>query len=653
VLVALAVLPAVANAAPVRSCTETLRRFEAPRDGYLTARLSGHAHGDWDLAVFRRGRGRPVAASAYRGRREVASGFVRQGDRLVVRACGGTGRGTGLRASIAVEPLRGGPLRDRDDAGVNRRPAHRAPSVRGAALSSGPRSEYRRLADYSAEMKQLAAENPGLVKPFTLPHPTWQGRPVEGIEITTDVGARDGKPVFLLLGLHHANEWPSGEHALEWAYELVDGYKAGDPRTRPLVESTRTIVVPVVNPDGFNFSREGVGTPAENQRKNCRGGTCVAGQGVDVNRNYGDLWGGTGASPDPNSGNYRGPQPFSEPEAQNVRELISTRQVVTMITNHTSGRVILRQPGLRSQPPTPDETLYRSLGDAMAAQNGYVNEFSWQLYDHVGTADGWSYYTTGGLGYVFEIMSGASHPAYGGVVGEFDGNRRAYYVAQESTANAERHAILTGSAPPGTILRLTKDFANRTSVSGLTTEEHFDTTVEVPASGQFEWHVNQSGRPLAPDERWALTCERPEGNVLSTTEVAIARGESLAPDLGACIPPPGPAAVTISAKLTANVSRRFYRARVRGRLPDVDPGPRAERCAGKVAIALRARGKTVARGNPFVDSHCAYDRSFRFKRRKLGRKRVGRLTATVRWSGNDFLQAAEATISAGVKAPRR
>ena len=38
--------------------------------------------------------------------------------------------------------------------------------------------------------------------------------------------ARDGKPVFLQMGAHHAREWPSAEHAMEWAYELVNGYRA-------------------------------------------------------------------------------------------------------------------------------------------------------------------------------------------------------------------------------------------------------------------------------------------------------------------------------------------------------------------------------------------------------------------------------------------
>ena len=79
---------------------------------------------------------------------------------------------------------------------------------------------------------------------------------MEGIEIATNPNARDGRPVFLQMGVHHAREWPSGEHAMEWAYELISGYRRGDARVRRLVSTTRTIVIPIVNPDGFNASRE-------------------------------------------------------------------------------------------------------------------------------------------------------------------------------------------------------------------------------------------------------------------------------------------------------------------------------------------------------------------------------------------------------------
>ena len=41
---------------------------------------------------------------------------------------------------------------------------------------------------------------------------------------------KDGRPAFLLMGAHHAREWPSAEHTLEFAYELVKGCEHGGKR---------------------------------------------------------------------------------------------------------------------------------------------------------------------------------------------------------------------------------------------------------------------------------------------------------------------------------------------------------------------------------------------------------------------------------------
>ena len=143
-------------------------------------------------------------------------------------------------------------------------------------------------------------------------------------------------PTFLLMGLHHAREWPSGEMAMEFAFDLVNNF-GKDKRITRLLRKARVIVVPVVNVDGFDLSRTDgeyvdlnvvneqdptggtgviLGTPGRAyMRKNCRivdgedtpDGSCGAllatpggyGHGVDLNRNYGGFWGGPGASDGP------------------------------------------------------------------------------------------------------------------------------------------------------------------------------------------------------------------------------------------------------------------------------------------------------------------------------------------------------------------
>ena len=482
-------------------------------------------------------------------------------------------REAGFRFRVLEDDLVQRSLRER---AADRRYARRFPR---SALPSG-RTEYRTLADYENEMKTLVEENPGLVRLITLPEKTWLGRDVLGIEIAQNVEVNDGRPAFLNMGVHHAREWPSGEHAMEWAYELINGFKAGDPRATRIVKQSRNMVVPIVNPDGFNASRTagtlggadggrdesvpdtvylaaGAATGGEYRRKNCRVqdanvGNCgtsagLAELGTDPNRNYGGLWGGPGASTDPTTQTYRGPGPFSEPETRNIRALISNSHVMTLITNHTTAGLVLRAPGLQILGnPIDEHKGYKALGDAMAMENGYFSQKSWELYDTTGTTEDWSYNATGGFGFTFEIYCGnpnyvtgncddpAFHPFFETMVKEWEGtsdqsnhvndpgpngkfgmhagydgkgNREAYYIAAESTIDEQRHSVIEGQAIPGATLRLVKRFTTETYLQpgtppkGFVFDDKLETTYDVPQSGAFRWHINPSSRPIVEKDR--------------------------------------------------------------------------------------------------------------------------------------------------------
>jgi hypothetical protein len=209
--------------------------------------------------------------------------------------------------------------------------------------------------------------------------------------------------------------------------------------------------------------------------------------------------------------------------------------------------------------------------------------------------------------------------------------------------------VIRGNAPAGAVLRLTKSFSNRTSI-GPPTQEHFESTLEVPASGQFEWHVNSSGRPLFPAEQWTLTCEQPEGTVLSTQQVSVARGQTATLDPCPAPPPPEPtpggqqpAVAALLARARASFGGRRYRVRVTGTLLNVDPGPGAERCAGAVVVRLFARTRLLRRRRAGMDANCAFEQVFSFRPRalpnRLRKRKTGfRLRAVARFTGNDAVQ---------------
>jgi hypothetical protein len=179
----------------------------------------------------------------------------------------------------------------------------------------------------------------------------------------------------------------------------------------------------------------------------------------------------------------------------------------------------------------------------MAARNGYTSQHGWELYDTTGTTEDWSYWATGGLGYTFEMMT-AFHPTFGTVVNEYGagtlGNRGAFLVALEAAANPALHSVITGRAPRGAVLRLTKDVETPTSQE-MVIEDDLETTM-VASRGGFVWHVNPSAPPtdldtdlaLGEEEVWRLTCER-DGKILQTVLIEVRRGQSKSVNLATCV----------------------------------------------------------------------------------------------------------------------
>ena len=322
--------------------------------------------------------------------------------------------------------------------------------------------DYRTLAVYNADMQRLATENPSLVKLLTLPFKSLQGRTIYGLEIAEDVNRRDGRPVFYNDGVHHAREWPAAEVPIMWAFDLVEGYKKGDERIVNIVRNVRNIIVPVVNVDGFLYSRTGIagqgrtvdssatgalqaaGLGMQYWRKNMRSQVANTGQesaipqngivpttpgafGVDPNRNYSYHWGGDGSSASFNGETYRGTQPFSEPESRNVQWVHRNYQVVAGITHHTSGNLVLWAWGDTAE-DAPDDVVLARVGFACGAYNGYRPTKSIDLYVTTGTCSDYTYGTFGSISYTFEHAGSSFHPPYMTTVPPFYANNRGAFM---------------------------------------------------------------------------------------------------------------------------------------------------------------------------------------------------------------------------------
>jgi hypothetical protein len=420
-------------------------------------------------------------------------------------------------------------------------------------LQPGERSDYRVYANYITDIQALATDNPQQAAAFKFAEKSLEGRDMWGIEIADDIAAArtDGRPTFWIDGTHHSREWPSTEYTMMFAFDLLESFKAGDPRIGELMTKLRFVVVPVVNPDGFVTSREAVlaNTPADMDagwanagqqmgwRKNRRSYTDAlypAGNvrselnadahGVDPNRNYAFYWGGEGGgNTDPQSQTYAGKTPFSEPEARNISGVMKSLQMTAYLTNHTSGQLCMRPWGFTTD-PSADHDYQEELGARMCEFHGYRNQLAIGLYPTAGTSRDWAYASQRTIVYTFE-HNREFHPDYGpNIPSTYAINRPAWLLLAEAAADPANHLVLTGrvvnaSGAPvgGQDVTLSKEFNTPTHVEVKAVEpnqgvaESITTVHPTRADGTFEIHANPSTRPLnlyfdeTAKEFWTVT----------------------------------------------------------------------------------------------------------------------------------------------------
>jgi murein tripeptide amidase MpaA len=254
-------------------------------------------------------------------------------------------------------------------------------------------AEYRDNDEVNAYLDRLAARHPDLARVRLLGR-SGEGRPIRAIEITNG-----GTLAIAIDGGQHAREWISVMVPVCIADRLARGYER-DARIRRVVDAARFFIVPVVNPDGYHYTW----TTDRYWRKNRRGG-----HGVDLNRNYSVGWGEAGSSDDPESPNYRGEHPFSEPETQAVRTLFEREVIAAHVDFHSFSQVIVYPwSHRRAEPPDRDKlaAIADRMSTAMSTAQGEpyaVRSGSELQIGAGGTAGDWSYGVHGALSFLVEL----------------------------------------------------------------------------------------------------------------------------------------------------------------------------------------------------------------------------------------------------------
>ena len=258
---------------------------------------------------------------------------------------------------------------------------------------------YYSFAEMNAAMDALVAAYPTLVQKFTIGS-SIEGREMWCIKISDNVATDEtDEPELLYMGLHHAREAIGGASMIFFMQYLCEQYTAGNTNILDLVNNREFFIIPCVNPDGWEYNRttnpNGGGQWRKNRRNNGNGTF-----GVDLNRNWGIDWancsGAIGAancgSSSGSSDVYWGTAAFSEPETQNLKNFVQSREFVVCMDQHSVGPYYSLPFGRINRTLSPlDNQIYTQMTSLMGKYNGmrYGNTYQTLGYEVSGGMKDW------------------------------------------------------------------------------------------------------------------------------------------------------------------------------------------------------------------------------------------------------------------------
>ena len=279
-------------------------------------------------------------------------------------------------------------------------------SSEGLSAAGGINGAYHSTMELETDLRILERDHPGLARVLEIGE-TLEKRKILALKISDNAAANENEPAVLLTGCHHAREWISVEVPFLFGKYLLDNYGL-DAQVRALVDASEIWIVPIVNPDGLEYSIHVYRYWRKNRRANADGTF-----GVDINRNYGAAWGydNEGSSGYPGSDVYRGTGPFSEPETAALRTLFlgANNDFRAMISYHSYGQDILYPWGYTTDPAPTDASL-AAIGGTMAGLIAAVRgsdytsgQASRALYLTNGDTVDWTYSVAGAPSFTIEL----------------------------------------------------------------------------------------------------------------------------------------------------------------------------------------------------------------------------------------------------------
>ncbi len=389
---------------------------------------------------------------------------------------------------------------------------------------------YHSYSSLKAELQNLENNYTNIAKVYDIGD-SWEkthgiaDRDILAIKISDNVTTEEeDEPDVLFMGGTHAREWISVEVPFYLAKYLVEHYYT-DQKVKQLIDRREIWIVPLVNPDGLEYSRTCDRLWRKNRRDNDDGSF-----GVDLNRNFGYKWGLPGSSGNSSSITYRGTAPFSEPETQAIRYLVTTHNFSSSISYHSYSQLILYPWGYTKDAP-PHKAQLSKMAEDMAIEikkvhgKDYTPEQGSDLYITSGDSGDWLYGVHNIAAFTIELRPKAI--AEGGfvlppsqIIPTWEENKPAalYLIESPQRLDIKSHPIASFSySPLNPVVNQTITFnaSNSTDPDGTIENYEWDFGDGEIAEGEIVTHSYSS----AKDYTVKLTVTNNEGVANSTAEI--------------------------------------------------------------------------------------------------------------------------------------
>ncbi|PZF87742.1 M14 family zinc carboxypeptidase [Micromonospora deserti] len=277
-------------------------------------------------------------------------------------------------------------------------------------------SNYHDYAELTAVVNKVVADHPAIARKISI-GTSHEGRDLMAVKISDNVGTDESEPEVLFNAQQHAREHLTVEMAIYLLNLFTDSYGT-DSRVTNIVNTRELWIVPTVNPDGSEYD---IATGSyRSWRKNRQPNSGSSYVGTDLNRNWSYQWGCCGGSSGfTSSDTYRGPSAFSAPETRALRDFVNSRvvggtqQIKANIDFHTYSELVLWPFGYTYSNTTTGMTAdeyntFATIGQQMAATNGFTPQQSSDLYITDGDSIDWMWGVHDIWAYTFELYPGSA-----------------------------------------------------------------------------------------------------------------------------------------------------------------------------------------------------------------------------------------------------